>query len=120
MLLSYLSARDNPDAPDPSLAETDQVEASVRDWYASVVPAAICLAAATFAHAFEWSSSDADRWDPAVTAYAHAEAYLSIHHLRQVTDAYDLTDCAMSGYAWWWCHDRRLDLAGLRELAATW
>ena len=120
MTLSYLSARDNPDAPDPSPAEADQAEASIRDWYATVVPAAVCLATATFAHAYEWASVDTDRWDPAVIAYAHTEAYLSIHYLRQVTDSYDLTNGAVSSYAWWWCHDRRLDLAGLQALAATW
>ena len=120
MLHGYLSARDNPDIADPSSAEADQVQASVRDWYSSVVPAAVRLATATFAHAYEWASTDTDRWDPLVIAYAHAEAYLSIHHLRQVTDSYDLTNGALCSYAWWWCHDRRLTLAGLRELARTW
>lgn len=120
MLHSYLSARDNPDVPDPSPAEADQVEASVRDWSDAVVPAAVRLATATFAHAYEWASVDTDRWDPAVIAYAHTEAYLSIHHLRQITDSYDLTNGAVCSYAWWWCHDRRLDLAGLQELASTW
>ena len=120
MLHSYLSARDNPDVPDPSPAESEQVEASVRDWYGSVVPAAVRLATATFAHAYEWASVDTDRWDPAVIAYAHTEAYLSIHHLRQITDSYDLTNGAVCSYAWWWCHDRRIDLAGLQELASTW
>lgn len=120
MAHSYLWARDNPDVPDPSPAEADQAEASIRDWYATVVPAAVCLATATFAHAYEWASVDTDRWDPTVISYAHTEAYLSIHYLRQVTDAYDLTNGAASSYAWWWCHDRRLDLAGLQELASTW
>ncbi|WP_419554528.1 hypothetical protein [Candidatus Poriferisodalis sp.] len=120
MLHSYLWARDNPDVPDPSPAEVDRVQASVQDWYGSVVPAAVRLATATFAHAYEWASVDTDRWDPAVIAYAHTEAYLSIHHLRQITDSYDLTNGAVYSYAWWWCHDRRLGLAGLRELASNW
>lgn len=120
MLHSYLWARDNPHLADPSPAEADQVQASVRDWYSSVVPAAVRLATATFAHAYQWASTDTDRWDPLVITYAHAEAYLSIHHLRQVTDSYDLTNGALCSYAWWWCHDRRLTLADLRELASTW
>ncbi|WP_419854585.1 hypothetical protein [Candidatus Poriferisodalis sp.] len=120
MLLSCLSARDNPDVPDPSPAEIDQVQASMRDWNASVVPAAVRLATATFAHAYEWASTDTERWDPPVVAYAHAEAYVSIYHLRQVTDSYDLTNGAVCSYAWWWCQDRRLDLASLRKLASTW
>lgn len=120
MLHSYLSARDDPDIPDPSPAETDQVQAAVRDWSAEVVPAAVRVATATFAHAYEWASTDTERWDPSVVAYAHAEAYLSIHHLRQITDSYDLTNGAVCSYAWWWCHDRQFGLASLRELASTW
>ncbi len=42
------------------------------------------------------------------------------HHLRQATDAYDLTDAACRSYAWWWCHDRELDVGFLREIASTW
>ena len=119
-LHAFLSARDNPNLPDPTVAETDQVSAALRDWNETVIPAARGLATATYAHAWEWASSDQDRWDLGVIVYAHTEAFLSIHHLRQATDAYDLTDAACRSYAWWWCHDRELDVASLREIASTW
>ncbi|WP_419926921.1 hypothetical protein [Candidatus Poriferisocius sp.] len=119
-LHAFLSARDNPNLPDPTVAETDQVAAALRDWNESVIPAARGLAAATYAHAWEWASSDQDRWDLGVIIYAHTEAFLSVHHLRQATDAYDLTDAACRSYAWWWCHDRKLDIASLRETVSTW
>lgn len=119
-LHAFLSARDNPNLPDPTVAETDQVAAALRDWDESVIPAARGLAAATYAHSWEWASSDQDRWDLGVIIYAHTEAFLSIHHLRQATDAYDLTDAACRSYAWWWCHDRELDVASLRETVSAW
>ena len=120
MLFAYLAARDDPGLPAPTLVEKDQVGASVRDWGETVVPAAMRLAAATYAHAWEWASTDPQRWDLGVMAVAYAEAYLSVHHLRQVTDALDLADVACRSYAWRWCQDRKLDLASLRELAITW
>ena len=119
-LHAYLSARDNPNLPGPTLAETDQVAAALRDWNETVIPAARGLATATYAHAWEWASADQDRWDLGVIVYAHTEAFLSVHHLRQATDAYDLTDAACRSYAWWWCHDRGLDVSSLREMASTW
>ncbi|WP_420435969.1 hypothetical protein [Candidatus Poriferisocius sp.] len=119
-LHAFLSARDNPNLPDPTVAEADQVSAALRDWNDSVIPAARGLATATYAHAWEWASSDHDRWDLGVVLYAHTEAFLSVHHLRQATDAYDLTDAACCSYAWWWCHDRELDVASLRETVSTW
>lgn len=119
-LHAYLSARDNPNVPDPTLAEADQVSAALRDWNETVIPAAREVAVATYAHAWEWASTDQDRWDLGVLIYAHTEAFLSVHHLRQATDAYDLTDAACRSYAWWWCHDRKLDVASLREIACTW
>ena len=54
-----------------------------------------------------------------VIVYAHSEAFLSVHHLRQATDAYDLADAACRSYAWWWCYDRKFDVASLREIAST-
>ncbi len=119
-LHAYLSARDNPNLPDPTLAETDQVRAALRDWNETVIPAARGLATATYAHAWEWSSTDLEVWDLGVIVYAHTEAFLSVHNLRQATDAYDLTDAACRSYAWWWCRDRDLDVASLREIASTW
>lgn len=119
-LHAFLSARDNPNQPEPTLAETDQVAAALRDWNETVIPAARGLAVATYAHAWEWASSEQDRWDLEVIVYAHSEAHLSVHHLRQATDAYDLTDAACRSYAWWWCRDRELDVASLREIAGTW
>jgi hypothetical protein len=119
-LFSYLSARDNPNLANPTLAETDQVAAALRDWNETVIPAARGLATATYAHAWEWASADQDRWDLGVIIYAHTEAFLSVHHLRQATDAYDLTDAACRSHAWWWCHDRGLDISCLREVATTW
>ena len=120
MVFAYLIARDNPDLPNPSQAETDQVNASLRDWGATVEPAARSLAAATYAHAWNWVSTDPERWDPGAINYAYAEAFLSVHNLSRATDTYDLADAACRSYAWWWCHDRKLDLDGLRELAASW
>ena len=119
-LHAYLTARDNPNLPEPTLAETDQVAAALRDWNDTVIPAARGLAAATYAHAWEWASTDQDCWDLGVIVYAHTEAFLSVHHLRQATDAYDLTDAACRSYAWSWCHDRELDVASLRETVSTW
>lgn len=119
-LHAYLSARDNPNMPDPTIAEADQVAAALRDWNETVIPAARGLAATTYAHAWEWASTDRDCWDLGVMIYAHTEAFLSVHHLRQATDAYDLADAACRSYAWWWCHDRDLDVASLREIANTW
>ncbi|WP_428116546.1 hypothetical protein [Candidatus Poriferisodalis sp.] len=120
MLFSCLSARDDPDSPDPIQAEIDQVNASLREWDEKVLPVARRLATATYAQAWEWTSSDPQRWDPGVIAYAYAEAYLSVYDLRQVTDICDMTSAACRSYAWWWCHDRTLDLSGLRELAVSW
>ena len=119
-LFAYLSARDNPNSDNPTLAETDQVAAALRDWNETVIPAARGVATATYAHAWEWASADQDRWDLGVIIYAHTEAFLSVHHLRQATDAYDLTDAARRSFAWWWCHDRELDVAALRGIASTW
>ena len=119
-LHAYLAARDNPNLPNPTLAEADQVSAALRDWNETVIPAARSLAVATYAHAWEWASTDRDCWDLGVVIYAHTEAFLSIHHLRQATDAYDLADAACRSYAWWWCHDRKLDVVSLREIGSTW
>lgn len=119
-LHAFLTARDNPNLPDPTLAETDQISAALRDWNETVIPAARGLATATYAHAWEWASTDQDRWDLGAIVYAHTEAYLSVHHLRQATDAYDLADAACRSYAWWWCHDRELEVASLREIASAW
>ncbi len=119
-LHAYLSARDNPNVPDPTLAETDQVAAALRDWNETVIPAAGGLATATYAHAWEWASANQDRWDLGVIVYAHTEAFLSVYDLRQATDAYDLTDAACRSHAWWWCHDRGLDVSSLREMSSAW
>lgn len=119
-LHAYLAVRDNPNLPDPTLAETDQVRAALRDWNETVIPGARALAVATYAHAWEWASTDQDCWDLGVVVYTHTEAFLSVYHLRQATDAYDLTDAALRSYAWWWCHDRELDVASLREIAGSW
>lgn len=119
-LHAYLAARDNPNLPDPTVAQTDQVAAALRDWNETVIPAAREVAVATYAHAWEWASTDQDRWDLGVIVYAHTEAFLSVHHLRQATDAYDLADAACRSYAWWWCHGRKLDVASLREIVSTW
>ena len=119
-LHAYLTASDNPNLPDPTVAETDQVAAALRDWNDTVMPAARGLATATYAHAWEWASADQNRWDLGVIVYAHTEAFLSVHHLRQATDAYDLIDAACRSHAWWWCHDRGLDVSSLREVASTW
>ena len=61
-LFAHLTARDNPNLPDPTLAETDQVAAALRDWNDTVIPAARGLAVATYAHAWEWANTDQDRW----------------------------------------------------------
>jgi len=120
MVFSCLSARDDPDSPDPSQAEIDQVNDSLREWDDKVVSVARQLATATYAQAWEWATTDPQRWDLGVVAYASAEAYLSVFDLRQVTDIYDMTSAACRSYAWWWCHDRKLDVSGLRDLAETW
>ena len=120
MLHAYLAARDNPELADPSIALRDQVSASVGEWGDSVFPAGIRLAMAIYAHALGWVSADPERWNPDAFTYAYAEALLSVHHLRRATDVYDMTNAACRSYVWWWCHDRKLDVAGLRKLAASW
>ncbi len=119
-LHSYIAARHDPDLPDPTTAERDQVAAAVRDWDDHVIPAAVDLATATYSHAWEWASRDPDCWGVGAAGYAHIEAYLSIYHLAKATDAFDLADVAARGHAWWWCYDRNLDIASLREMADTW
>ena len=120
MLHAYLAARDNPELADPSIALRDQVSASVGEWGDSVFPAGIRLAMAIYAHALGWVSADPERWNPDAFTYAYAEALLSVHHLRRATDVYDMTNAACRSYVWWWCHDRKLDVVGLRKLAASW
>lgn len=119
-LVAYLVARDNPDLPDPTVSERDQIAAANRDWCETVLPAAIDLATTTYANAWEWASSDTDKWDPEVAVYSHTEACLSIHSLRRVADVLEMSDVAARSHAWWWCHERNLDTAALRDAARAW
>ena len=119
-LFEFLSSRDDPSLNNPTVARADQVAAAVREWDETVISAARGLAAATYEHAWQWVSADQDRWDLGVVAYARSETLVSVNHLKQATDTYDLADAACRSYAWWWCRDRNLDVSSLRNAASAW
>ena len=121
MLHAYLAARDNPESPDPSIALGDQVSASLSEWGRRGLSGRNSPGHGHLRPCVGVGQCRSGTMEPRFGfTYAYAEALLSVHHLRQATDVYDMTNAACRSFVWRWCHDRKLDLDGLRELAASW